>query len=155
MSLTQIADGKNDIDAYKNGFVNLALPLMAFSSPIESPKLAVHPHGMWLIQYKNMDKIWDRFDFSGRMTLQEFIDHFQNVHGLTVTMVSSNVTLLYNSYMRHKQANRLKMPLKKLVEFVSKKPIPSHQKDLIFEICVDDETDEDVEVPFVKVDLLA
>ena len=100
-----------------------------------------------------MDRIWDRFDVSGRMTLQQFIDYFQEKHALTITMVSSNVTLLYNSFMRHKQTNRLKMPLLKLVEFVSKKPIAAHQKDLIFEICADDEEGEDVEVPFVRVDL--
>ena len=43
LELYKIADGKKDIDSYKNGFVNLALPLMAFSSPIESPKLDVPP----------------------------------------------------------------------------------------------------------------
>jgi ubiquitin-activating enzyme E1 len=39
------------------------------------------------------------------------------------------------------------------VETVSKKPIPEHQKNLIFEITADDQTGEDVEVPYVMVKL--
>jgi len=41
--------------------------------------------------------------------------------------------------------------MSELVETVSKKPVPSHQKNVIFEICADDKTGEDVEVPFVCV----
>jgi len=100
-----------------------------------------------------MDKIWDRFDVSGRMTLKEFLEYFRREKGLTITMLSCGVTLLYNSFFASKQANRMNLSLPKLVEFVSKKPIAPHQKDLIFEICADDEEDEDVEVPFVRVDL--
>ena len=47
----------------------------------------------------------------------------------------------------------MNMTLPKLVEFVSKKPVGPHRIFLIFEICADDETGEDVEVPFVGVDL--
>lgn len=43
--------------------------------------------------------------------------------------------------------------MSKLVEFVSKKPVPAHTKNLIFEVCVDDQTGEDVEVPFVSIKL--
>jgi ubiquitin-activating enzyme E1 len=43
--------------------------------------------------------------------------------------------------------------MSKLVEFVSKKPVPDHTKNLIFEVCVDDQSGEDVEVPFVCVKL--
>jgi ubiquitin-activating enzyme E1 len=100
-----------------------------------------------------MDRIWDRFDVPGTMTLKEFLDYFQKEKGLTITMLSCGVTLLYNSFFANRQANRLDLTLPKLVEFVSKKPIAPHQKDLIFEICADDENDEDVEVPFVRVDL--
>jgi ubiquitin-activating enzyme E1 len=100
-----------------------------------------------------MDKIWDRFDVTGNMTLKEFLAHFEKEKGLSITMLSCGVTLLYNSFFAAKQTNRLSMPLPKLVEFVSKKPIAPHQKDLIFEICADDEEGEDVEVPFVRVDL--
>src|SRR5262245_2820378 len=104
-------------------------------------------------QFKNMDKIWDRFDVRGDMSLKQFLGHFKGKMGLTITMLSCGVTLLYNSFYTYKQGNRLGMTLQELVEFVSKKPIPSHQKDLIFEICADDEDGEDVEVPFVRVEL--
>jgi ubiquitin-activating enzyme E1 len=38
-----------------------------------------------------------------------------------------------------------------LLETVSRKPIPSHQRNIIFEINAEDTTDEDVEVPYVMV----
>ena len=43
--------------------------------------------------------------------------------------------------------------LNKLVETISRKPIPSHQKNLIFEVTAEDETGEDVEIPYVMVKL--
>ena len=43
--------------------------------------------------------------------------------------------------------------LDQLVETVSKKPIPSHQKNVIFEITAEDQTGEDVEIPYVMVKL--
>ena len=45
------------------------------------------------------------------------------------------------------------MKFSKLVETVSKKPIPSHVKHLIVEVMVMDEEVEDVEVPFIVVRL--
>jgi len=41
--------------------------------------------------------------------------------------------------------------LTKLVQEISKKPVPAHTKNLILEICADDETGEDVEVPYICV----
>ena len=38
------------------------------------------------------------------------------------------------------------MKFSKLVEFVSKKPLPAHTKHLIVEVMVNDEEGEDVEV---------
>jgi ubiquitin-activating enzyme E1 len=39
--------------------------------------------------------------------------------------------------------------MSRLVEFISKKPVPEHQRNVIFE--AEDQTEEDVEIPYVMV----
>ena len=39
------------------------------------------------------------------------------------------------------------------METISRKPIPDHQRNVIFEITAEDATEEDVEVPYVMVKL--
>lgn len=43
--------------------------------------------------------------------------------------------------------------LSELVETISKKKIPDHQKNVIFEITAEDTTEEDVEIPYVMLKL--
>lgn len=50
------------------------------------------------------------------------------------------------SNLTFQSEERLPMKFSRLVEFVSKKPIPPHVKDLIVEVMVSDEDGEDVEV---------
>lgn len=47
----------------------------------------------------------------------------------------------------------MRYSLSKLVEHISKKPIPDHQKNIIFELTAEDLTEEDVEIPYVMVRL--
>lgn len=140
----KIIDGKVDIEQYKNGFINLALPFFGFSEPMPSPKAV----------YKSrdgdvaIDKIWDRFEVDD-ITLKELID-FMDQKGLTITMLSSGVSLLYASFFpSSKLKDRYNLKLSELVAHVSKKPIPDHQKSVIFDVVVEDQTGEDVEVPFI------
>ncbi len=92
LELYKIVDGKDDIEQYKNGFVNLALPFFGFSEPIASPK------GKYLGSKGEVtiDKLWDRFEVED-VTLQEFIDDFK-AKGLDIMMLSSGVSLLYASF---------------------------------------------------------
>ncbi|KAJ2904461.1 hypothetical protein MKZ38_007992 [Zalerion maritima] len=146
LELFKIIDGKTDIEQYKNGFINLALPFFGFSEPIASPKVEYQgPNGK-----VKLDKIWDRFEVDN-VTLKELIDDFKS-RGLSISMLSSGVSLLYASFFPPaKLKDRYSMKLSKLVETISKKKIPEHQKEVIFEIVAEDMADEDVEVPYIKV----
>ncbi|KIH93019.1 ubiquitin-activating enzyme E1 [Sporothrix brasiliensis 5110] len=146
LELYKIVDGKTDIEKYKNGFINLALPFFGFSEPIASPKVEYQgPNGK-----VSLDKIWDRFEVPD-FTLRELIDDFSS-RGLTISMLSSGVSLLYASFFPpSKLQDRYSLKLSKLVETISRKPIPEHQKEVIFEVVVEDLNEEDVEVPYIKV----
>lgn len=148
LELYKVLDGKKDLEQYKNGFINLALPFFGFSEPIASPKVEYKgPNGK-----VTLDKIWDRFEVDD-ITLQGLLDFF-TTKGLSVSMLSSGVSLLYASFFPPaKLKERYGMKLSKLLETISKKPIPSHQKEVIFEIVAEDQDDEDVEVPYIKVKL--
>ncbi|KAL8978055.1 MAG: hypothetical protein Q9205_006272 [Flavoplaca limonia] len=148
LELYKIIDGKDDIEQYKNGFVNLALPFFGFSEPIASPK------GEYLGSNGKVtiDKLWDRFEVED-VTLREFIEDFKK-QGLDIMMLSSGVSLLYASfYPPSKLKDRMGLKLSKLVETISRKAIPEHQQNVIFEMTVEDQTEEDVEVPYVMLKL--
>ncbi|EKD20022.1 poly(A)+ RNA transport protein [Drepanopeziza brunnea f. sp. 'multigermtubi' MB_m1] len=148
LELYKVVDGKNKLEDFKNGFINLALPFFGFSDPIASPKAVYKSHTGDVA----IDKLWDRFEVED-ITLQELLDFFEK-KGLTVTMLSSGVSLLYASFFPPaKLKDRYPMKLSDLVARISKKPVPEHQKAVIFEVCVEDQTGEDVEVPFVTVNM--
>ena len=69
-----MVQGHKNVDLYKNGFVNLALPFFGFSNPIAPTKNKY---------YETEFSLWDRFEVdgskgaAGEMTLQELLDHFQ------------------------------------------------------------------------------
>lgn len=144
LELYKVVAKNDDIEAYKNGFINLALPFIGFSEPIKSPTAKYND--------KEFDQIWDRFEIHGDITLQELLDHFEQKEGLEISMLSYGVSLLYASFFPPKKVkDRKPLKLTALVKEVSKKEMPSHVKNLIFEICADDKEGEDVEVPYINV----
>lgn len=146
LELYKVVAKQDDIEKYKNGFVNLALPFFGFSEPVRSAKGKYND--------KEFDQIWDRFEMHGDITLKELVDHFEQEEGLEILMLLYGVTLLYASFFPPKKVQeRLGMKLSELIEAVSKKPLPAHAKNLIFEICCDDKEGEDVEVPYINVKL--
>lgn len=146
LELYKVVDGKTDIEKYKNGFVNLALPFFGFSEPIASPKGKYND--------KTYDKIWDRFDIKGDIKLKDLLDHFESKEGLEITMLSYGVSLLYASFFPPKKLKeRMDLPMTEVVKLITKKEVPSHVKTMILEICCDDKGGEDVEVPFITIHL--
>ncbi|XP_053205486.1 ubiquitin-like modifier-activating enzyme 1 isoform X2 [Panonychus citri] len=142
LELIKLKQGHEKLDFYKNGFINLAQPFTGFSEPVPVQKQKY---------YDTEFSLWDRFEVEGEMTLKEFLDYFKNKHKLEITMLSQGVCMLYSFFMTAaKREERLAMNLVEVVKKVSKKKIESHVKALVFEICCNDESGEDVEVPYVR-----
>lgn len=106
IELYKIVDGKDDIEQYKNGFVNLALPFFGFSEPIASAKGTYENKNGETV---TIDKLWDRFETED-VTLAQFLKDFED-RGLNVTMISSGVSLLYASFYPASK-NKDRLPLK-------------------------------------------
>lgn len=132
------------LEKYKNGFVNLALPLFAFSEPLAPPKKMITDQWGWTL--------WDRFDVQGDLTLQQFLNYFKEKHQLDVTMISSGVSMLYSFFLgKDKLAERLPMKMQDLVALISKVDIPKDKNYLVMEVCCSRMSDdEDVDVPYVR-----
>ena len=87
------------------------------------------------------------------MTLGGLIDYLEEKYGLELSMLSSGVSILFSDFMdRKKVTQRKPMTLKAVTELVQKKEIHASTKFLIFEIiCNDVETEEEVELPCLRV----
>ncbi|KAI1294860.1 Ubiquitin-like modifier-activating enzyme 1 [Halotydeus destructor] len=142
LELYKLVQGHENLELYKNGFANLALPFFAFSEPMRVPKQKY---------YETEFSIWDRFEMKGELTLREFIDYFKNDHKLEITMLSQGVSMLYSFFMQEaKRKERLDLPMSEVVQTVSKRTIEPHVRALTFDLCCNDEEGEDVEVPYVR-----
>ncbi|XP_001361582.2 ubiquitin-like modifier-activating enzyme 1 [Drosophila pseudoobscura] len=142
LEVIKLIGGHSDLPSFKNAFVNLALPFMAFSEPLPAAKLSY---------YGNEWTLWDRFEVTGELTLQEFLNYFEEKEKLKITMLSQGVSMLYSFFMpKAKCSERLPLPMSEVVRRVSKRRIESHERSLVFEICCNDVDGEDVEVPYVR-----
>jgi len=136
------------IDAYKNGFVNLAIPFMTLSEPTPPAKTTAVVKGKewhWTA--------WDSLNMNmGDITLEEFVRYFEAEYNLDVSMISHGVSILFSFFANKKKlAERMKMKMSEVVISVTKKDLPPNQLFLIFEIIANDlDTDEEVELPYVK-----
>jgi len=142
IELLKIHQGRG-VDELKNGFVNLALPFVAFSEPIAPGKTKVREGWEWTL--------WDRFELKGDLTLAEFIEYFKEKHQLEISMISCGTAMIYAFFMgKDKLAERMPKKISEVV-FSVNKTFPQNRNHLTFEICANRiEDDEEVDVPFVK-----
>jgi len=145
-----IQSGKK-LEDFKNSYINLALPLFAMSDPIEMGYNTSIIRGDQEWRWS----LWDRIDVDiGDVTMKNFMSWFEKEYGLEINMLSQGEKMLYYNFMGLKKAvkERLKMPMSKVVESITKEPIPQHEIYLILEACCNDLNDEDIEVdvPSIK-----
>uniref|UniRef100_A0A8B9CCV1 E1 ubiquitin-activating enzyme n=1 Tax=Anser brachyrhynchus TaxID=132585 RepID=A0A8B9CCV1_9AVES len=126
-------------DAYKNCFLNLAIPIMVFTETAEVRRTEIR-NGISFT-------IWDRWTIYGKedFTLLDFINAVREKYGIEPTMVVQGVKMLYVPVMPG-HIKRLKLTMQKLVK-------PSADKkyvDLTVSFAPETDGDEDLPGPPVR-----
>lgn len=130
---------------HKNGFFNLAMPLLAFSEPLP-PKRMLTPGPKGEKYMPDGYTLWDRFEIEGDLTLSELMAWFRDKHNLEVSVVSLGDALLYASFMpAHK--SRLGTRMSELFTSVCKGVITPTMRQLIVVVGCEDENGDEVDVP--------
>merc|ERR1712038_1092596 len=136
------------VEAYKNGFVNLAIPFITLSEPTAPAKTKA------ILKGKEWNwTAWDSLDISeGDLTLGELMEYFKTKYNLEIQMLSQGVSILYSFFANKKKVQeRLPMPMSKIITSITKKEFPPNQLFIILELIANDiDTDEEVEIPYVK-----
>nr|XP_033770664.1 ubiquitin-like modifier-activating enzyme 6 isoform X2 [Geotrypetes seraphini] len=131
--------GGHPYEAYKNCFLNLAIPIIVFTETSEVRKTEIR-NGITFT-------IWDRWTVYGKddFTLSNFISAVKEKYGIEPTMVVQGVKMLYVPVMPG-HAKRLKLMMHKLVK-------PSADKkyvDLTVSFAPEIDGDEDLPGPPVR-----
>jgi ubiquitin-activating enzyme E1 len=128
------------MEAYRNTFANLALPLFAMAEPMPAAR---YKHGelAW--------SLWDRWTVEGDVTVAELLAWFQ-AKGLTAYSVSCGQSLIYNNiFPKHK--DRLGKKVSQVVAEVAKLVVPASRRHFDIVVACEDEEGEDIDVPLVSV----
>jgi ubiquitin-activating enzyme E1 len=139
------------ISAHANTFTNLAISLFTSMEP-EPPKVTTSVVKGQEWKWTPLDKIV--VDTPG-ITLRSLIALLSSEYGLSLSMLSSGVSILYSDFMNKKKlVERMDQSVKEIFESVSKKQLPAGTKYLILEVIANDEdTDDEVELPYLRLRL--
>lgn len=107
LELYKLLQGKG-LEAHRNSFLNLALPVVAMSEPLPPAK---NEQGF---------TAWDHVDVVGPCTVKGLIDQVEAKHSVSISILSCGSAMLYSLFMPpQKQTQRLQTPC------VPPMPLPS------------------------------
>ena len=136
------------LDAFKNAFVNLAIPFMTLSEPTAPAKTKS------ILKGKEWNwTAWDSLDMNlGDITMGEFMDYFEKEYNLEISMLSYGVSILYSFFANKKKVEERKlMKMTQVIQSITEKQFPPNQLYIILEVIANEkETDEEVELPYIR-----
>ena len=112
IELYKYVQGFNEIEDYRNAFINLAIPFFVFTEPIEATKQKdVEMDPIMFGPVKAIPEnwtIWDTIEVTGSKTIQEFFDWLEAEYKIKTTLLSTGTIAIFNDYLpKKKHAPRL------------------------------------------------
>lgn len=129
---------------FRNSYINLALPLYAFSEPV-APK-----------SHSFLGKAWTEWDEivvenGDRLSLREVIDLLKSRDGINVVLMSHGTRLLYANFLQEeKRMARLHMTCREIVEMLTSTAVEEKVKSLRMILAAEDDDGNDLDVPDLK-----
>jgi ubiquitin-activating enzyme E1 len=144
LELYKLVWGFDNLEKYSNAFINLAIPMFAFSEPRKPPCQIYKDYKFTL---------WDNFIIEEDLTLQELLTYFE-IKGLLLDFVGYESFMIYTSFLSDdKLMNRIN---KKIKDILDESGVKVNSNTIILTIGVEPEEDKDgneieVELPNVKI----
>lgn len=153
----KFVQGFDNLEKFKNSFINLALPLFVFSEPDEIKKTKSKDYdpimGGKVVAIPEGFTIYDKFTVKeGSITFQQLFDYLKDKYGIDISMVACGKVALYNAYLpggKHKP--RLAQKVEEVYASISKDPIPDGRYYIVLEVSGETvDGGEDFVIPPVK-----
>jgi len=157
LELYKLINGCDNLEIYKNNFLNLAIPYIGSADPI----------GVKKFTYKNNNfSMWSSFDVDIKNpTVKEIIEFMKNKYEIEVSSLCYNTTAIYYPLLyKEKAMARLNMNVKDILASIAN--TYPEMKDIFQKFCevnfsgtitltmgVDDDDEDDIQFPQIKFDI--